>query len=65
MNFTQSSQDSGRPEDLSAEGRDEEESAHPSSEALLQRIEHRDVALLPHPVGEEDTAWRTRRKLPN
>ena len=56
MSFTQSSQDSGRPEDLSAEGRDEEESAHPSSEALLQRIEHRDVALLPHPVGEEDAA---------
>lgn len=56
--LTQSSQDGGRPKDLPHEGWDEEEAAHPFSELLLERIQHRHESLTPHAVSEKDAACR-------
>jgi hypothetical protein len=50
----ESCENPSRPEHLSAEGREEEEASHPLAERVLQRIQHGDVTLLPHLIGEED-----------
>lgn len=53
---TQSGKDAGRPEDLSAERGQEQQATHPFAEAVLQRIQHRNVALLSHRISKEHPA---------
>lgn len=50
-------QDTGSPEHLSAQSRQKQQSSHALSKAVLQRIQHGDVTLLSHRIGEEDSTW--------
>ena len=60
--LSEGGEDSRGPEDLAAQRGYEEEAAHPLAEALLQGVQHGDVALLAHPVSEEDAAWWWQRE---
>jgi hypothetical protein len=55
--LTESSQNAGSPEHFSAESRQEEKSPHSLSEGILERIQHGDISLLSHLVGEENATW--------
>lgn len=55
--FTQSSQNSSGPEHFAAQRRQEEQSAHSLSEAVLQRVQHRHVTLFAHLVRKKYPAW--------
>ena len=56
--LTERGQDACWPEDLAAEGGQEEEAAHPRAVRVLQRVQHRHVALRPHLVREEYSTWK-------
>ena len=62
IRLSESGENSGGPEDFAAECGYEEEAAHPLAEALLQGVQHGDVALLAHPVSEEDAAWESKTR---
>ena len=50
---TESGEDGRRPEDLAQQGGDVEQTAHPRPVTLLERVQHRHVALRTHLAGEE------------
>jgi hypothetical protein len=52
--LTESSQDAGSPEHFAAECRQKEKSPHSLSEGVLERVQHGDISLLSHLVGEEN-----------
>jgi hypothetical protein len=52
--LTESSQDAGSPEHFAAQSRQKEKSPHSLSEGVLERVQHGDISLLSHLVGEEN-----------
>ena len=54
IRLTQGRKDAGGPEHLTAQRREEQQAAHPGAVGVLQRVQHRHVALRPHLVGEEN-----------
>ena len=51
--ITQSGQSGSRPKYFSAQRWNEEHAAHAFSECVLERVEHGDVALFSHLIGEK------------
>lgn len=56
-NLTKSCQNASCPEHLAAQCRQEQQAAHSLTEAVLQGIQHGDVALLAHWIGKEKATW--------
>lgn len=56
--LTQSRQDASSPKYFTAKSRQKQQTAHSLAEAVLQWIQHRDIALFSHGVCKKETTWR-------
>jgi hypothetical protein len=54
--LTQRRQNTSRPKHFAAQGWQKQQTAHSFAKAVLQRIQHGDIALFSHGIGEKDTA---------
>ena len=55
--LTEADEGAGHPQDIGHQRRKDQGAAQDVAVFLLERVHHRDIAILSHWFGEEDTAW--------